>query len=118
MAEMTFERLRTRVLPCVSSQLIAPREGPGTSWPRAGVWLLPRVGASVCLQVRALCVHLQAARILAPMLPPMPLCSLALSQRGKRKLLKHSGETDGTTVHQTDRRHARRRLRLHHLDRH
>jgi len=110
MAKMTFERFRTRVLPRVSSELVTPGEGPGTSRPGACVWLFPSVSSSMGLQVGALCVHLHAARIFTPMLPPMPLSGLTVSEGGKWQLLEHRGETD--------RRHSSTRRHHLHLHRH
>jgi len=63
------------------------------------------------LQVRALCVHLHTAWVLAPMLPPVPLSGLTVSQGGEGQLLEHSGETDSL-------RHSRPRRHHLHLHRH
>ena len=49
-ANMTFKRFDTRMFPLVSCQLIWPGKLPTTIWPRASVWLLPSMGADMCLQ--------------------------------------------------------------------
>lgn len=61
LAELTLERLLSRVFAIVSSQFVRSRELPGTADPRARVRLLPRMCPLMCLQVRGLGVHLLTA---------------------------------------------------------
>lgn len=61
LAELALERLLARVLPEVARQLVGPGELPRAPLPRAGVRLLPCVRPLMCLEVRALGVHLLAA---------------------------------------------------------
>ena len=59
-AQVTLERLLTRVLPIVSGQLVRPGELPLAAFPRTLVRLLARVSPLVSLQVGALGVDLVA----------------------------------------------------------
>lgn len=61
LAELTLERLLSRVLAIVSCQFVGSRELPGTADPCAGVRLLARVSPLVRLQVGGLRVHLFTA---------------------------------------------------------
>jgi len=62
-----LERLDSSMLAVVTGQLIGTGKLPGASFPCTFVWLLPSVGPQMGLEVRALCVHLAAARVGATM---------------------------------------------------
>ena len=64
-AVRTLERLLARVFPVVTRQLVAAREPPRATFPRALVGLFPRMGPLMRLQMRALRVHLRTADVVA-----------------------------------------------------
>ena len=64
-AMFTLEGFCTRVFPVMPRQFVTTCKLPRASLPRAFVGFLSRVSAHVCLQMRALRVHLPATGVLA-----------------------------------------------------
>ena len=60
-----LERFDASVLTVVTGELIRTGKLPSASFPSTFIWLLPSVGPQMSLEVRALRIHLTAARISA-----------------------------------------------------
>ena len=62
--ESAGERFLPGMTPIVSGKLVRPPKGPVASLPRTAERFLPRVDATVSLEVGALGIHLSAARMI------------------------------------------------------